>query len=105
MSAEVLRRAAALMRERARAATSGPWESIPAGAWTGRVFGDDDEMVAKTSTETPDNHGNAEHIASWHPAVAFAVADLLIEASVDWPEHPAALAVARAYLGEEADRD
>jgi hypothetical protein len=34
--------------------------------------------------------------------LAIAVADLLDEASVDWPEYPAALAVARAYLEESA---
>lgn len=56
---------------------------------------------------------NAEHIASWHPAVALAVADLL-EAAVgefwdgepQWTDCPVAqraVAIARAYLGEVSD--
>ena len=67
---------------------------------------------------------NAEHIASWHPAVALAVAGWLDTAGADiwahgplcecgtscdacddnpWEPHArAALAVARAYLGESS---
>jgi hypothetical protein len=57
---------------------------------------------------------NAEHIASWHPVVALAVADLLdfsaatsriLDAVGQDPDnrrtHHYALAVARAYLGIE----
>lgn len=76
MSAEVLRRAAALMRERAEAATPGPWT----------CFGDhlvwpsekgpaaNDPILAMVG---PDHDDSSEHIASWHPAVALAVADWL----------------------------
>jgi hypothetical protein len=48
------------------------------------------------------------HIASWHPAIALAVAEVL-EAAIPsaqlptWQDHPtavAAVALARAYLGE-----
>ena len=57
------------------------------------------------------------HIASWHPAVALAVADWLDAVAEAWPisepdyglsvraeavGHRQALAVARAYLGEPA---
>lgn len=107
MSADVdtIRAAAKQMRERALAATPGPWESVPAGAWTGRVFGSDHEMVAKTSTNAPNQHAAAEHIAGMHPAVALAVADWLDSAAAhadhslcicDQMHH--ALTVARAYL-------
>lgn len=102
MSAELLRRAAALMRERAKGAhrateVSGvPW--YPVEQILGKVVWAED----------------AEHIASWHPAVALAVADWLdatatrIDAGRDpqhggrrnhsWRGSREALAVARAYL-------
>ncbi len=72
VSAEELREAAALMRSRAEkaAAQSGP-------EWTCRV------QVAGYAWLEPAHiglHGyqsTAEHIASWHPAVALAVADWL----------------------------
>lgn len=106
MTAETLRSAAAKIRERAEAATPGPWF----------VPGADDEYVGPADVVGDGEPGDryiicehagvdAEHIASWHPAVALAVAD--------WLEHEAgyvgeglecdgttahALAVARAYL-------
>lgn len=99
MSAAVLREAAALMRERAEAATPGPWtyEDAPNGF---------PPMVDKPHLS------DAEHIASWHPAVALAVADWL-DAQADYHETlqqhgarglradgqvPNAFTVARAYL-------
>lgn len=103
MTAEALRKAANLMRERAEVATSGPW----ADAWLPEdpdacdgpvVVAAATEVVTEWHVTKPD----AEHIASWHPAVALAVADWLTVASVDWPENPEALAVARAYLGMDA---
>ena len=104
MSADLLRRAAALMRERAeRAEASGdgePW--FPADELHG--------LIGAGSRNTAD----AEHIASWHPAVALAVADWL-ESTANDVEHvhtpvynltsttvARALAVARAYLGSDA---
>lgn len=69
MSAEVLREAAALMRARAEAATPSPWQ-IRHGQYV-------------TTNSIPpaligcDERPDAEHIASWHPAVALAVADWL----------------------------
>jgi hypothetical protein len=104
MGAELLREAAALMRDRADAAKLGPWESIPAGAWTGRVFADED-LVAKTGNDRADDHSNAEHIASWHPTVALCVADWLDD-EAEWidagstAEGPA-FTLAYAYLGRD----
>ena len=122
MSAETLRRAAALMRERAEAATPGPW--------TANVLGSEGYDVR--SEHVPEKrlhrvrvsrHGwedwdtdraNAEHVASWHPAVALAVADWLDAEAAVWdaldahdrkfgtytPQQGHAVIVARAYLGE-----
>lgn len=106
MSADVLRRASALMRERAEAATDGPWHPYfsEVRESTGFVVG----VVGQT-------YANAPHIASWHPAVALAVADWLddvaertrgtsqarLERDAEEREwYMPALTVARAYLGE-----
>lgn len=94
------------MLRRARAATVGPWDDAEDGlVWANRL-GD----PVSGSTEVED----AGHIASWHPAVATAVAGWLWAVAIDDETEPetgprikeriAALAVARAYLGEEADR-
>lgn len=111
MSAETLRKAAALMRERAEAADTGhPWSAfryIVAGGPPESTMGD----VAST---WPDTSGaTAAHIASWHPTVALAVADWLdAEALRTYSDHErceasdcpkrAALEVARTYLGGDA---
>lgn len=130
VSAKTLQKAATLMRERAAAATPGPW-------WPHR---DDAEMIwygdeqltyrLDMDPDAPDadwdawekstgqlSHGNlqraedAAHIASWPPAVAFAVADWLDVIAERWgqPGHrdwhgpeKAALAVASTYLGKAA---
>lgn len=114
MSVEVLRRAASLMRERAEDATAGPWVSDePAQtwrAWDGNVktahadFRDCDDRIAQVWANE-----DSQHIASWHPAVALAVADLLailarrsISTDLEHAERDAALAIARAYLGESS---
>lgn len=110
MSAETLRRAAALMRERAEAATPGPWRPYTTGGWGhGNYVTTDDLSGVAMQYALVWRPTDAEHIASWHPAVALAVADLLdntaghveytgaTEASEDVRD---ALAVARAYLGE-----
>lgn len=130
MSAETLRKAAALMRERAEAATAGPWierqehgrdftdegwsyvavSSLPLSIRSDRQWPD----VAATAWPGEDGLDeaveNSTHIASWHPAVALAVADWLDELAGYWEDsarfgieasarHPA-LTVARTYLGE-----
>jgi hypothetical protein len=48
-----------------------------------------------------DTSSTAEHIASWHPAVALAVADWLEATVLTDANAPFALAVARAYLGSD----
>ena len=116
MSAETLRRAAALMRERAWTATPGPWSTYRtlthrciksnAGGLGARV-----NTLVGMSAES--KSFNAEHLASWHPAVALAVADwidshardlLLADGHLPSCDSPGdveqALAVARAYLGD-----
>lgn len=108
MSADLLRRAAASMRERANSATPGVWK-----LWGMSVYADQDGTsdldtavhIADTTHEAGLRTFNAAHIASWHPAVALAVADWL-DAEALYAETgtadpaPGALAVARAYLGE-----
>ena len=108
MSAAILRRAASLMRERAEVLSfCAPWSAIPArdGLPAGVVGGQ--RVIADLDERTD----AAVHIASWHPAVALAVADWLDaeaeshRADVVGP-YPSgccrmsqALAVARTYLG------
>lgn len=111
MSAELLREAARLMRSRAELATPGPWE---------RARGRHGEGVRSSTTgailatlHTDRDREDMRHVASWHPAVALAVADLLDDGASyvefmqrEHPAEPAAdyakfyLAVARAYLEE-----
>lgn len=131
MSADLLRRAAAAMRERAEAAQSeSPWDA--AGMWWYPVMeiAEDGRAVERSHgfhlvvdahgsgmAAHAASHSDAEHIASWHPAVALAVADLLdAEAALidGVAEHPdlhmpingarvdLLLAVARIYLGESS---
>lgn len=110
MSAVVLRRAASLMRERATAATNvtgaSDWFAETRGMHFAGEFGirSSGGFVAGDTSEE-----EAEHIASWHPAVALAVADWLDDLAYrivlsrqlrHEDEERAALAVARAYLGE-----
>ncbi len=109
--AEVIRRAAALMRERVRELAPLPWQA------------DGRDVLATQDYEADEAHGwlpdwgrafnvavcarqdEAEHIASWSPPAALAVADWL-EVIADSkplgfaPGFDQALKVARAYLGE-----
>jgi hypothetical protein len=119
MSADLLRRAAALMRERAEPFKDERW--IAAGEWLAvetngcNCAGGSVGSYAHEPScgQEPLAHiGNREatqYIASWHPAVALAVADwldlvarLLDEGSTSPAEPGSALAVARAYLDEPA---
>lgn len=77
---EELRVAAQLMRERATAATPGPWLLDRHAVRPGNGQG----ALALTNGRL-----NAEHITSWHPVVAFAVADLLENISDDMHDHKA----------------
>lgn len=112
-TSEVLRRAAGLMRERAEAATPGPWEIL----WNAVAYidtvADPGDPTGQTPMQSPEKVADAGerdrvHIASWHPAVALAVADwldlvarLLDEGFDANAETHAALTVARAYLGAD----
>jgi hypothetical protein len=102
MSASVLREAAASIRERAAAASaqSGP-------EWTTSARDDGAVWVEPAHLGLHGYRSTAVHIASWHPAVALAVADWL-EVAADRMDvfgedsQPKALATARAYLGRDA---
>lgn len=115
MSSDLLRRAAKEMREKAEAAVLAcgdePW-LFDYGYPGYDVSNSVGVAVVENGTEE-----TAEHIASWHPAVALVVADWLdneaghYDASVKGldvrPEQAESaysfpLAVARAYLGESA---
>jgi hypothetical protein len=120
VSAEFLREAASLMRERAAAATPGPWLAATGSGPKRRK-----QQVALLGVESLRGQGekgclavfaglnehradDAEHAASWHPSVAPAVADWLDDVAQRW-KFPAlayndsdhALAVASAYLGRQ----
>jgi hypothetical protein len=113
------------MRSRADAATAGPWLVGDGGAWS-HLYNPSvttngsaadvsaDEWVAECGPVEVRGKQDAEHIASWHPAVALAVADWLEQEADDLDSDPEAdtyeehdlvpciqraLAVARAYLG------
>jgi hypothetical protein len=124
---ETLRRAARLMRERAQRADTGePWESdrhydalyvvdlkpslgpvANSQAWVEAHLGRDDVYEFEQPRFLAALHEIADHIASWHPAVALAVAQWLYTEAEQAGTSPAAtpsqmiaLAVAHAYLGE-----
>jgi hypothetical protein len=110
MSADVLRAAAKLMRERAEAAeaaVAGPWHFGPLGFGYPQPVYNSAGILAAEGYGGP--HGSADmatHIASMHPLVAAAVADWLdatgdevAACGEDTPGVESALAVARAYLG------
>lgn len=113
MSAELLREAAALMRERADSATTGPWK-FPHRGFPGVVTsraGNLWSSSGKGRCGQINHEPDAEHIASWHPAVALAVADLLDQfarAAIgttsygDLPFEDNVADIARAYLGRES---
>jgi hypothetical protein len=111
MTADLLRDAAALMRKRARAAQHAgvgttswyvAWPEPPDKEW--KVGYQTNNPLSGLVATTPD-YGEMylpEHIASWHPAVALAVADWLDSAADEdefFPLDHRAEAVARAYLG------
>jgi hypothetical protein len=98
------------MRERAEAATHGPWVKT---VWPNAIPGVYSQPIEETREFDPEiartlDGPDAEHIASWHPAVALAVADWLDDMarlSADGDSGGPlvarhALAVATAYLGE-----
>jgi hypothetical protein len=112
--AGTLRRAAKLMRERAEAASPGPWHQMCMGSEGCLVLNDghlrDRKHVSFSGRkEWKADHADATYIASWNPLVAVAVADLLDKLAWMGELDPGllsrvgcdeALAIARAYLGE-----
>ena len=119
--ADELRHAAKLMRDRAEAATPGPWEASgrvvdqAAGDYAD-VIGSEVECMAYCygGTAVLPVKADAEYIASMHPAVALAVADWLDNEAAATElvaaEGPAlglptraAVALARAYLGGQIE--
>ena len=114
MSADMLRRAAALMRERATDATEGRWsnehvcgDAVPNSHIVDRwfVMGHFESGSPTGPVSTSEYQPDADHIASWHPDVALAVADWLDVTASTLVTYRAgyaeALTVARAYLGEQ----
>lgn len=118
--AETLREAAALIRTYADSATPGPWAAV-AGAFGNPSEGPDHMRVIQRPCRNAHHavaraeytsYGGAdtEHIASWHPGVARAVANWLDATALEFDSldfthteqrggrRTAALAVARAYL-------
>lgn len=112
MSAEILREAAALMREQAEAAT----QPVNSQGW---IIDNEDPFALVTEVYTgPLSPGSrdvattgtaadAAYIAAIHPAVALAVADWLDAAYADWhrKEHSLGDRSIRAMSGETNEPD
>lgn len=118
---ETLRRAAAHIRDLAALLPDSPWTSGEDVA----VYDSDGDWIAESRLPTgnvPMSQAIAAHIAAWHPGVTAAVADWLqseadlhesaaarveARAAEGWEVRisattlPAAVAVARAVLGEQ----
>ena len=117
MSAELLRRAAAKIRDTAQAAEPGPWRVANGNALPGPdgKIGEPEWFIDSVPTLIaygPVMVANAEHIALWSPGVAELVARVLDE-SAGWCEMyddpgeaervlHAEFALARRILGEDA---
>ncbi len=102
MSADLLRRAAAKLREHASTPmlTPGPWVCLDRGDRIVHLDGDDYEYVVD---EPVSNSANAELIALMDPIVVLAVAEWLDATAASGPivcNRAHAVAVARAVLRE-----
>lgn len=84
MTAETLRRAASLMRDRAEGAAQGVWDEVAVRDVDGRTFNavEADGRLVCEIPRTPQGSADSWHVASWHPSVALAVADWLEAADV-----------------------
>jgi hypothetical protein len=112
-----LRTAAKLMRERAEGCEPRrwPWEALGEKKYPQRITSDGNvSLIVECFIDPGHRPYEAEHIASWHPLVTPAVADLLdkiawmVETDSDLLGRigvDETLAVARAYLGVEAHDD
>ena len=77
MSANRLREAARVLRERAEVATPGPW-TVAGPYKSGALYLANDDIGATVAKfETPRRDENVRFIATLHPGVALALADLL----------------------------
>lgn len=97
MSGESLRAAAALMRERAEAATGGPWVKRRDSTGEHVYTAGERHFVADVYTRE-----DMRHIASWHPAVALAVADWLDDIAT---RHKASDDTLDLYLHYDSDEE
>jgi hypothetical protein len=97
------------MRERAEAASEGPWWVDFGGEYGSRfalITGILREPYGDNGLNCGQDHDTAQHIAGMHPGVALAVAAWLDTVADHWtpgaellPVYSEALAVADAYLG------
>jgi len=111
---ETLRSAAKLMREKAQAASPGPWHQMCMGSEGCSVINDGHLRERKHVSfsgrkEWKADHADAEYIAGMSPVLGLALADLLdqtawmVEMDADLAGRTGVdetLAVARAFLGE-----
>jgi hypothetical protein len=108
MTADLLRRAAAKLREHAAATTFGA-EGWVVDLKDSEVTTNDGGMMIADTMELAGGRPDASYIALMHPPVALALADWLDDAAdrTGIPEYPSyglpekAMAVARAVLREE----
>ena len=108
--AEIIRRAAALMRERAEGCeTRGwHWEALGEKRYPQRISADGNlSVIAETFIDPAHRPYEAEHIAAWSPPAVLAVAEWLDDAAEAYDGFPGSvpghsLRVALAYLGEAA---
>jgi hypothetical protein len=79
--AEEMRRAAELMRKRAEAVAHGPWqwEALGDKKYPQRITNPGAILIAETFIDPGHPPAEAEYIASMHPDIALAVANLLEE--------------------------
>jgi len=109
---ETIRRAAKLMRERAQAATPGPWRAAK-GDFAGVTYpciltaagdpADPETWLMATGTAGSRQEPDATHAASMHPGVGLALAEWLDAAAQMWDEGllwDEPLHLSFTYLGE-----
>ncbi len=112
VSTEVLRKTSALLRKRAGAATKGPWKfgefdgGVTKHSWVvyaaeKNMHGKNEQVVTEYGIGA-DGH-EAEYVASMHPDIGLALADVLDRAADDHDETPcpvidAVLVLAKKYL-------
>jgi hypothetical protein len=107
MSADLLRRAAAKLREHAQAAPEGPWVSLDDGDRLVALRPDSTfEKGFRYLVDEPiDDTSIAEYFALMHPPVALALADLLDKAAYDLDPIPGFEWLHHKGLAEKAARE